>query len=157
MPIQVISFNCILKNKAGRFLSSTYNRDVLNAIEDNHNAPLGGLAKGLQNLAKGEKRVIALTAQEAYGFYDPKKVILYPRKKLPPNIRIGESITIVSKTGVHRTYVVLQFHDSLASLDGNHTLAGQDLVFEIEALEARSATEREIADSTNVVSSRRLN
>jgi FKBP-type peptidyl-prolyl cis-trans isomerase SlyD len=157
MPIQVISFNCLLKNKAGRFLSSTFNRDVLNAVEDDKAATLNGLARGLQNLSKGEKRIISLTAQEAYGFYDPKKVILYPRKKLPANLRIGESITIVSKKGIHRTYVLLQFHDSLASLDGNHPLAGQDLIFEIEALEARSATDREIAAAANGISRQLLN
>ncbi len=156
MNTQVITFNCLLKNKAGQFISSTYNREVLTMIDGDQNAMLAGLARGMQNLVKGEKRTIALDAKDAYGLYDPKKVILYPRKKLPPNIRPGEPITIVGKSGTHRTYRVIQFHDEMASLDGNHPLAGQDLVFEIEALEAREATPKEIDDSSNVVSTQLL-
>lgn len=156
MRTQVITFNCLLKNKAGKFISSTFNREVLTLIEDDQSALLYGLAKGLQNLKKGEKRTISLSAKEAYGFYDPNKVILYPRRKLPPNLRAGESITIVNKAGIPRSYKVIQFHDDMVSLDGNHPLAGQDLIFEIEALEARDATLKEIEDSLNIVSKQLL-
>ncbi len=150
MDVQVISFNCLLKNKAGQLISSTFNRDVLNATEGN-NTVLYGLARGLQNISKGERRSISLCAEEAYGLYEPNKVILYPRKKLPRHLRIGESISITSKTGTIRPYKVLQFHDDMASLDGNHPLAGQDLVFEIETLDARLATHEEISESLNTM------
>lgn len=151
MSIQVISFNCLLKNKAGLVISSTYNRDVLTALEG-ESMMLQGLSHGLQNIMKGEKRSIALSAEEAYGLYDPKKVILYPRKKIPTTLRQGDVISIAGKSGAIRTYKVLQFHDDMVSLDGNHPLAGQDLVFEVEALAVREATAQEISDSLNNVS-----
>ncbi len=151
MRAQIISFNCIVKNKAGQFISSTYNRDVLTISEMQPSKLLSGLNKNLQNLEKGEKRSIAVSAEEAYGLYDPKKVILFPRKKLPRTIRIGELINIVSKTGVQRSYHLLEIHADLVSLDGNHPLAGQDLIFEIEALDARDATRKEIDDSINTI------
>lgn len=156
MNIQVISFNCLLKNKAGHLISSTFNREVLTSMSVGPNVLLDGLAKGLQNLIKGEKRSITLKAEEAYGLYEPKKVILYPRKKLPRFIRIGEIISIAGKSGVIRAYKILQLHDDMVSLDGNHPLAGQDLIFEIEALEARAATREEIADAHNPVSTQVL-
>jgi FKBP-type peptidyl-prolyl cis-trans isomerase SlyD len=156
MSSQVISFNCILKNKAGQLISSTFNREVLTASESTLPGMLSGLSKGLQNLKKGEKRSIALTAEEAYGLYDPQKVILFPRKKLPNTLKKGEMINIVGKSGVQRSYRVAELHADLASLDGNHPLAGQDLVFEIEALEARAATREEIDESANVVSTQLL-
>lgn len=144
MRAQIISFNCIVKNKAGQFISSTYNREVLTTNEIAPTGLLSGLNKNLQNLKKGEKRKIVVFAEEAYGLYDPKKVILFPRKKLPSTVKKGEVINIVSKTGVHRSYQILELHSDLVSLDGNHPLAGQDLIFEIEALEAREATRQEI-------------
>lgn len=150
MSTQVISFNCLLKNKAGLLISSTFNRDVLSTSQD-QNLMLSGLAKGLQNLKKGEKRSISLSAEEAYGLYEPKKVILYPRKKLPRQTRAGEFISIAGKSGVIRSYKVIQLHDDMASLDGNHPLAGQDLIFEIETLSVRDATREEIAEATNTV------
>ncbi len=156
MSAQVISFNCVLKNKAGQLISSTYNREVLTAVEIDQTTILSGLAKGLQNLVKGEKRSINLVAEEAYGLYDPKKVILFPLKKLTTAIKKGQSVSITGKSGALRTYQVVELHDDFVSLDGNHPLAGQDLVFEIETLEARAATREEIADSTNSMGSQLL-
>lgn len=152
MQAQVISFNCTVKNKAGRLISSTYNREVLTLSETLPGGMLTGLNKKLQNLRKGEKRKITVNAEEAYGLYDPKKVILFPRKKIPGNIKKGEQINIVSKTGVQHSYQVLELHADFVSLDGNHPLAGQDLIFEIETLEARKATKQEIEESINTVS-----
>jgi FKBP-type peptidyl-prolyl cis-trans isomerase SlyD len=146
MNIQVISFNCLLKNKAGQIISSTYNREVLTSTVGD-NLGLVGLAKGLQNLSKGERRSINLTAQEAYGLYEPLKVIQYPRERLPESLKVSDFISITDQFGRMTSYKVLQILDDMVSLDGNHPLAGQDLIFEIEALEARDATNEEIADS----------
>lgn len=151
MHAQVISFNCTVKNKAGQLISTTYNRGVLTVSEMYPSGVLSGLNKNLQNLKKGERRTISLLAEEAYGLYDPQKIILFPRKKLPNTVRTGELINIVSKSGVQRGYRVLELYPDLVRLDGNHPLAGQDLIFEIEALDARDATRQEIDDSINTV------
>ncbi|HVK62240.1 MAG TPA: hypothetical protein VM432_11845, partial [Bdellovibrionales bacterium] len=88
--------------------------------------------------------------------YLPKKVILFPRKRLPSTLRIGEVISIVGKDDQVRPYKLLGFHGDMASLDGNHPLAGQDLVFEIETLMARDATSEEITESCNFMSTQIL-
>jgi FKBP-type peptidyl-prolyl cis-trans isomerase SlyD len=150
MSIQVISFNCNLKSKTGQQISFTYNREVL-ATEQQGGNFLTGLALGMQNLTKGEKRSISLNAQQAYGFYDPSKTIFFPKNKLPKTIRVGENIQIVGKSGQVRSYKVLQLHDNMVTLDGNHPLAGQDLIFEIETLEVREATQEEIEGSANTI------
>lgn len=151
MDAQIVSFKCLLKNKAGKVISSTYNREVLTIADADSSLMLAGLAKGLRNLKKGERRSISLSAQEAYGLYDPRKVILFPRRRLPDNVRVGQVVTIVGKSGTPRTYRVLECFNDMVSLDGNHPLAGQDLIFEIEAMDARQATPQEIEDSLNPV------
>jgi FKBP-type peptidyl-prolyl cis-trans isomerase SlyD len=156
VSVQVISFNCILKNKVGRIISTTFNRDVLNSAEIKTNQ-LSGLSKGLQDLKKGEHRKIALAAEEAYGLYDPAKVILFPRRKLPKHTHIGQIISIAGKSGRVRVYTLIEYHNDMVSLDGNHPLAGQDLVFEIEVLDAREATNDEVEESLNVFSKQLLN
>lgn len=157
MRVQVISFNCILKNKAGNVISTTFNRDIINSPEGQQTV-LSGLVEGLQNLKKGEKRVIPLTAEKAYGFYDPKKVALFPRKKIGKNktLSFGETVSIVSKTGRVYLYRVVEIYGDMVALDGNHPLAGQDLVFEIEAVEARDATPDEIMESNNMIANQVL-
>lgn len=151
MSAQVISFKCILKNQAGQLISSTYNRNVLTFSEVNSTDVLVGLNKKLQNLIVGEKRIIKVSAEEAYGLYDPEKIILYPKNKLPKNIRKNETIQIVGKSGQQRSYRILDIHSDFASLDGNHPLAGQDLIFEIDAIEVREATIQEIDESINAI------
>ncbi len=155
MNAQIISFNCILKNLAGRLISTTFNKDVLTSINDER-AMLLGLAKGLQDLKKGDKRKIQLRAEEAFGFYDPKKIILYPRNKLSKTIKVGETVKIIGKSGVTRSYNVAILHADMVSLDSNHPLAGQDLIFEIEALEARAATRAEVDSGQNDMSAQLL-
>jgi FKBP-type peptidyl-prolyl cis-trans isomerase SlyD len=156
MRPQIISFNCILKNAAGRLISQTYNREVLNAMSPDASGALSGLNKNLQNLTRGEKRRFRVPAEEAYGLYDPNKVILFPRRKLPKSVMKGEKINIVGSGGVARSYRVIEFHEDFARLDGNHPLAGQDLIFEIEALDARDATPEDLELSTNRVSNQLL-
>lgn len=63
---------------------------------------------------------------QAYGVYDPKKSILYPRAKFPRDIRIGQSVEIVLKSGVTQSYRVLEFYDNLVRIDSNHPLASRE-------------------------------
>lgn len=153
MAAQIVSFTCILKNTCGEVISSSVNREVLTTLQ-NSEFTLNGLAQGLQDISKGEKRSITLSAEHAYGFYDPKKVILYPLKNVvnKARLRVGEHVKIQLKSGKTRSYRVAEVFKDMVSLDGNHPLAGQDLIFEIEALEARKATEAEIFASLNPVS-----
>ncbi len=153
MQAQVVSFKCILKNASGQLISSSFNRDVLTS-HSGEGAPLKGLAQALHGLEKGEHRSIRLKAEDAYGFYDPNKVILFPLNKIPnfQSIRCGQSVSILSKTGKLRTYQIIQIHGDLVSLDENHPLAGQDLIFEIETTEAREATPEELAEAQSLVS-----
>lgn len=154
---KILSFNCVLKDKLGTLISSSVNRDVLTSVSVGGET-LAGLANGLRHLSKGEHRTIELAAAEAYGFYDPKKVVLFPRKMIPnvERLRPGQAITIVTKTGEPRHYKVLDTYGEMISLDGNHPLAGQDLVFEIDVTDSREATEEEICDGLNTMATQRL-
>jgi FKBP-type peptidyl-prolyl cis-trans isomerase SlyD len=156
MRPQIVSFKCTLKNRTGQLISTTYNHEVLTALENEEKNLLSGLAKQMQNLKKGEKRTITLKAEDAYGLYDLKKVILIPRNKLSKTVRLGEIVLMIGKSGLQKSYRVLELFPHFVNLDGNHPLAGQDLIFEIETLDARYATKKEIDDSVNAVASQLL-
>lgn len=65
--------------------------------------------------------------------------------------RRGGMVSILGKSGKLRTYTVIELYSDMASLDENHPLAGQDLIFEIEALSVRAATRDEIHESLNMI------
>ena len=147
MNVQVISFHCVLKNPMGHVLSSTYNHDVM--THDPYQAEiLPGLARGLQDLRKGEKRRICLRAENAFGYYDPDKVVERAIDDIPQHetLRLGDPIVSRSSDGKMSSLRVIKIGEDFVTLDGNHPLAGQDLIFEIEAVDTREATAEEISD-----------
>lgn len=155
MSVQIISFYCHLRTKTGRTISQSINKDVLTASEE---TPifLKGLSKHLLGLTKGEKRVINLAAEEAYGYYDPQKIISYPRNNVHRDSKVGSLVQLVDSDNKIQVYTISQIAGDFVSLDGNHPLAGQDLIFEIEALEVRNASNQEIAELENPLSKQLL-
>lgn len=145
---QIVSFRCVLRDRIGQVLSSTFNQDVITDIR-NPGTLLRGLAEGLQNLRQGEVRHIFLPAERAYGFYDPNLLIEVPRSRLTTQkLKAGEEAFLQTEDGRLKSFRVVGFTDAAVLLDGNHPLAGQDLDFEIETLDARDATSQELAEAS---------
>lgn len=168
MKSQIISFHCVLKDSLGKVLSSSFNHDVLAQISEkailpssvaidpsnpaasashlDFHEPLQGLVEGLQGLKKGERRTIRVTAERAYGLYDPELVMQVARRRLPHGeaLEIGYQVMTQAKDGECRIFRVTEADAATVTLDGNHPLAGQDLCFDIEATSAREATNEEL-------------
>lgn len=141
MKAQVVSFRCTLKNKLGRVIGQSFARDVHTHVPS-ESAPLRGLAEGLQDLKGGEKRRIVVSADRAYGFYDPAKVRVVSRESFDGQpMRVGENVMV---EGDPARYRVTHLKGDEITLDANHPLAGQDLIFEIETLQVRDALPEEV-------------
>jgi FKBP-type peptidyl-prolyl cis-trans isomerase SlyD len=147
MAIQIISYKCTLTTRLGQIISSTIAQNVLLHPEAK-NIPLKALSEAMRDLTKGETRQIFLCASEAYGFYDPKLVLTrrLEDSDLATPFKIGEQVQMI-KDGQSIWMRVIQVSAETVTLDGNHPLAGQDLIFEIQALDAREATPNEIDDA----------
>ena len=146
MKTQIVSFHCVLRDKLGQIISSTFNQEVINQLEEGSQT-LRGLVAGLQDLKEGEKRKIYVSADQAYGLYDPGLVVEVPRKELIKGSSLGVGNTILTRStsdGHARVFRVVNTADDYVVLDGNHPLAGQDLVFDIEVTAAREAIEEDL-------------
>lgn len=145
MKPQVISFHCVLKNNLGKVISSTFNRDVLTHGSGEY---LRGLSAELQNLKAGEKRRIFLSAPQAYGYYDLNLVIEVSRRKISQGkrLKLGDQVSIQTRDKKWRTFRVIQENSKTLTLDGNHPLAGQDLIFDVEGIQIRDATPEEVKE-----------
>ena len=147
MAAQVITFQCIVKNRCGYLLSHSTNRGVWNnGKHDTSLLPV--LADALKELGEGERKTICLRADEAYGYYDPNLVITRLREDLVlgDTLKRGEQIRyrIGDKLMLCRI-VAADAH--CVTMDANHPFAGQDLIFEIEATKSRVASPDEIKES----------
>ncbi len=140
MNAKIVSFRCILKDSFGRILSTSQAREVATSpsamgAPEGGGGMLAGLAERLEILKPGESSVVRLRADQAYGFYDPtKRVVIdrldWPRREPPV---VGQKVVLDDDDtpGMRVAEVTSQ----TIVLEGNHPLAGQDLVFEIELLD----------------------
>lgn len=146
MKPQVVSFHCVLKNSLGTLISTTFSQDVITAAAE-PGSHLPGFTRKLKNLKEGERRRIPVDAKEAYGLYDPALLMKLPRSHLSKKKRfqLGEEIKLEVGSQL-RTYRVIEVTGHHITLDANHPLAGQDLVFEIEVTAARNATAGELLE-----------
>jgi FKBP-type peptidyl-prolyl cis-trans isomerase SlyD len=161
MKAQIVSFQCVLKNKLGQILSSSFNQNVINQLEeggsDNSPARLRGLVAGIQNVREGEKRQFMVPAHEAYGPYNPDLVLNVARSDLKQGDRLGIGSEVVGRSGPNapvQVYRVTQILGDTLVLDANHPLAGQDLIFDIEVISARDACREDFEEPPVVASSR---
>lgn len=89
--------------------------------------------KGLEGKAVGDTFKIPLTAAQAFGEYDDELLVLESLENLPDDLNVGMQIEGYMDGDEEDTilYTVTEIRDdSHAVLDGNHPLAGLNLVFE---------------------------
>jgi FKBP-type peptidyl-prolyl cis-trans isomerase SlyD len=144
-----------MRNKLGQMLSSSFNQDVINQ-RDFGNDSLSGLVEGLQSVQVGEKRSITVPADRAYGRYDPRLVIELLRSELEYSERLGLGSQILRFHGPaseQRLFRVIRMDGEFVVIDGNHPLAGQDLIFEVEIVSARDVKDGDLLDASTIIPS----
>lgn len=105
------------------------------------------LERTLENHSIGDIVTARLLPDDAFGKRDPELVQKVPLDAFPQGetIAIGGQVVGRADDGTEITFRITDISDGLASLDGNHPLAGQTLVFEVEIQGIRDATEDELS------------
>ncbi len=143
MP-RLFSFHYELRDALGRTLDSSHPGRPITFIDGEHHL-ISGLERALRKIKPGDHQQVLIPADEAYGHYDESLVISLPRADLDEerDLEIGRSFRI----GVHgedtRIFQVVDLTDTSVTLDGNHPLAGQDVILDIELLQSRPVSEDE--------------
>jgi FKBP-type peptidyl-prolyl cis-trans isomerases 2 len=96
-----------------------------------------GLEQGIDGMSLGEKQRLVIAAADAYGEHDPRKVQQVPRSAIPADLPLERGVQLQAQTpqGIPVIVVVTDLSDESVTLDGNHPLAGQDLVFDVEIVD----------------------
>jgi FKBP-type peptidyl-prolyl cis-trans isomerase 2 len=96
-----------------------------------------GFEKGLIDMKLNEKKTITIPADEAYG--DPREDLLIevPKSELPQEMDPEVGMGLVSRTpeGQEINLLVVEVKEDTVVLDGNHPLAGKELIFDLEVVE----------------------
>mgnify|MGYP001824557645 FL=1 len=104
------------------------------------------LERELESHRVGDIITARLLPEDAFGKRNTDLLHSISMDELPPDetIEIGGQIVGQDDEGTEITFVITAIEDNIVSLDGNHPLAGQSLLFEIEVQEIREATAEEI-------------
>ena len=90
-----------------------------------------GFENGLLEMGVGEAKTIEIEPEFAYGEYNEELKTQISRSQFPPNVQAGETLQGNSSRGPI-VVKVLEVTDETVTIDANHPLAGQKLIFEVE-------------------------
>jgi FKBP-type peptidyl-prolyl cis-trans isomerase SlyD len=104
-----------------------------------------GLERALEGAKTGDRRSVVLEPADAYGEHDADRLITIPVDSVPRELELRPGVQITAETSRGPvTPIVSEVKDGTVVFDANHPLAGKRLHFDVEVLDVRNATGREL-------------
>ena len=103
---------------------------------------IGGFDRGVEGMAIGDKKTISIPASEGYGEWEEENVIDFPKENIPAEmaLEVGMQLMLRDNYGRPHQVTVHEVQEEIVRLDGNHFLAGKELVFDIEMVSINGET-----------------
>lgn len=93
-----------------------------------------GFENCLMGKSTGDKITVTIPCDEAYGQVRNDLIVNVPKNQLPGEVEVGQSLQATNE-GQSFNVEVKEIFEDYVVIDGNHPLAGEDLIFDIEVLE----------------------
>ncbi len=96
-----------------------------------------GFDDAMPGMKVGEKKTINILPADAYGEKDEHAIIEFPKENIPKDMKLetGMQLQLRNENGQPFPVTVAEIKDDVVVLDANHSLAGKELVFDIELME----------------------
>ena len=141
----------------GKFVELTYkvtdrkSGHVLTRVEfplgyvHGHNEILApSVHQALEGKSAGDVIEVPIDGNRIFGARDESLVVTDRIENVPEEYRrIGTSILMENDKGQTRSFLVTRMDDETLTIDGNNPLCGREVVFTLEVLAVRDATEEE--------------
>jgi len=99
----------------------------------------------LEGKKAGETIEVPIDCNQLYGPRDETLVINENIHNVPEEYReVGTSILMENDKGQVKTFIVTRIAEDIITIDGNNPLCGREVIFKLEILTVRDATEEEI-------------
>jgi peptidylprolyl isomerase len=92
-----------------------------------------GFEKALMGKNVGDKVTVNINPEEAYGPVYEELRVRVPKDRMPESVHVGQVLQATNEEETSNV-VVLEVNESDVVIDGNHPLAGQELIFDIEVV-----------------------
>lgn len=96
-----------------------------------------GFEQAVVGMTPGEQKTETILTDNAYGPYVEEMVIVVDRAQMPSEMEpeVGQQLQIQHEMGQIIPVIITDVTGASVTLDANHPLAGEDLIFEIQLME----------------------
>ena len=122
----------------GQVFDSSLEREPLE-ITVGEGKLIPGFEKALLNMQVNEKKTVEIVKEEAYGDVQKELFHQVTKDQLPQDIQpeVGMGLASKAPDGTEHQFRVVEVKEDHIVVDGNHPLAGQDLIFDLELVEIK--------------------
>lgn len=98
-----------------------------------------GFENAIVGMAAGDTKRESIPAERAYGPREDSLVFAIPRGSLQPGFEVstGDVVRVTLPDGQTAPMQIVEMDDETVTLDANHPLAGQTLIFDLELVAIR--------------------
>jgi FKBP-type peptidyl-prolyl cis-trans isomerase SlyD len=138
--------------KPGKYVGVTYViRDDAGNVVEQHDVPLGfvygsdteligGMDKAVVGKKVGDRVEVNISPDQAYGERDESLTFTDDVENVPEQFRrIGAEVQMQNEAGEIKSFFVTEIADGQLTVDGNHPLAGKQLIVQVTIAEVRDA------------------
>ena len=125
------------KFKTGEVFDSSVERQEPLEFEIGAGQMIPGFDQAVEGMEVKTSKQIVVPAADAYGPYMEENKVSIERDKIPADIepKVGMQLMVHDKDGNQIPVLVEDVSENAVMLDGNHPMAGKDLIFDIDLLE----------------------
>ncbi|HTN46888.1 MAG TPA: peptidylprolyl isomerase [Flavipsychrobacter sp.] len=117
----------------GTTFDSSEGRDPL-SFEVGKGMVIKGFDDALLGMRVGDKKTVNIPVDQAYGERNDGWIMEYPLSDFPDDMKpeLGMQLNMSDNQGNNFPVIIAEIKEDAVVLDGNHPLAGQNLIFDIE-------------------------
>ena len=120
------------KLEDGTIFDSSLGREPLSFVIGD-GTMITGFDEAVRGMEVGDVKTVVIPAAEAYGEYRPDLLVVLSLEEFEEGLEVGQQVPLQNVTSGETIYfTVIEISDTEATLDANHPLVGEDLIFEIE-------------------------
>jgi FKBP-type peptidyl-prolyl cis-trans isomerase SlyD len=140
----VVVMHYAVSDSDGTLIDSSYDEKPM-AIIQGTGYLIPGLDSALLDHKTGDQFEVDVPCDQAYGQRNENFVQTVPRELLAgvEDLALGSQLRATTDDG-EQTVIVIDVQDDEITVDGNHPLSGLDLSFDVEIIEVREATSKEL-------------
>jgi len=140
----VVSLKYVLKDDEGEVLDEA---DTPIDYLHGYGNIIPGLEKALEGAEPGHRDSVEVESVDAYGEPDPAAVLSLPLDSIPEGMEVEPGMNVVGETAQGPIgMTVREVNDDNIVVDANHPLAGRRLHFDVEVVDVRAASEKELEE-----------